>query len=779
MSFQPNSARKSKVSRAAVVVGALALFATSCSSSNTTRVLNAVLGATVSHTFETGEDRTFVVPDGVTSIDVSVFGAQGGARSRDEAISPGAGGKGGRVAGQITVTPGETLTVQVGEKGADQNVFGGAYPDGGAGGYSGQVFDPTNYNNWLYVWRLNGSGGGGSSRISRGDTLLAIAGGGGGAGEQSNGGDGGVTGGDGGSGYNFGAGGGATQEAGGIAGCTSIDFDGNKVCATPGVAFRGGDADVAGSGGGGGYFGGGAGSAVFYARSGGGGSSWAKTDAFVGEVAFTTGVRTGDGAVTFTYFDPTAEPQPVLPTTTTTEPPAVLPCRWGGPCVVGDIGPGGGTVFYNFSSPWNGPDSGPYLEVSTEDVQRMRWCDQGYVNARRATDVNIGGGKVNTDEIVKVCSSGAANKMNDATWGEKTDWYLPNTMELTLMSWFFLREYAASQAKDPNDYSWVYWRPFLCAWGYLWSSNQVDVTNATMYRLDNSGQYPMGKYEQRCAAGIRLFQYGDSSSLPMPTTTTSSSTSTSTTTSEAPSTTDAPRVTAAPSTTDAPRVTAAPSTTDAPRVTGATSTTDAPRVAGATSTTVASTKPTTSSTVPKAVRTNIEPPSAPEVSPLKLADWVPDPQASQTKSPDSSGKTNVDSPSEPEVSEFDVSDTVTVVGKVPTFNFGIRLPQRAAKSIVHKITVLGDQMPPGRSCTVSFTNISKTVAKYSVKVKCQSKNTKLTIIGKKKSYTARSKLRFTMSAAYGAIALEIRSVVKGVSGTPKSGIWRSRWIYAK
>jgi hypothetical protein len=167
------------------------------------------------------------------------------------------------------------------------------------------------------------------------------------------------------------------------------------------------------------------------------------------------------------------------------------------------------------------------------------------------------------------------------------------------------------------------------------------------------------------------------------------------------------------------------------------------------------------------------------VSPLKLADWVPDPQTSQTKSPDSSGKTNVDSPSEPEVSEFDVSDTVTVVGKVPTFNFGIRLPQRAAKSIVHKITVLGDQMPPGRSCTVSFTNSSKTKTKYSVKVKCQSKNTKLTIVGKKKSYAARGKLRFTMSAAYGAIALEIRSVVKGVSGTPKSGIWRSRWIYAR
>ena len=754
MSSQPDSARNSKVSRVAVVIGALALFVTSCSSSDTKRVLNAALGATVSRTFETGEN-SFVVPVGVTSIDVSVSGAQGGARSRDEAVGPGIGGKGGLVAGQITVTPGETLTVQVGEKGVDQSAWG-AYPDGGVGGYAGHVFDPTDYNNWFYLFRLNGSGGGGSSRIWRGTqpfpevaTLLAIAGGGGGAGEQSNGGDGGVIGGNGGSDSNFGAGGGATQNAGGYAGCTPIDFDGNKVCANPGVEFRGGDADVAGSGGGGGYFGGGAGSAAFYARSGGGGSSWAKTDAFNGEVTYTTGAQSGDGVVTFTYFDPSAESQPVLPTTTTTEPPPVLPCRWGGPCVVGDIGPGGGTVFFNATSPWNGAGSGPYLEVSTEDVQRVRWCNQGYVNAQRATDTLIGGGKVNTDEIVKVCSSGAVNKMNDATWGEKTDWYLPNTMELTLMSHFFQRQFAASQAKDPEDYSWLMWRPFGCASGYLWSSNQVDTNQATMYRLDNSGQYPMGKYEQRCAAGVRLFQYGDSSSLPIPTTTTSTTTTTSSATTEAPVNTEAPRVTEAPANTDAP------------------------------STTVVSSTPTTSSTVPNAVLRNIEPPSVPKVVPQKFADWVPVPQIPQSNSPDASGRTNVDSPAAPEVSEFTLSDTVTVVGKVPRLEFGVRLPKRVARSIVHKVTVLGDQMPPGHSCTISFTNKSKTVAKYSVKVKCQSKNTKITIVGKKKSYAAGSRLRFTMSAAYGAIALEIRSVVKGVSGTPKSGIWRSRWVYAR
>jgi hypothetical protein len=767
MSLQPDSARKSKVSRMAVIIGALALFATSCSSSDSKRVLNAALGATVSQTFETGDYRNFVVPVGVTSIDVSLSGAQGGARSPDEAVGPGIGGKGGVVAGQITVTPGETLTVQVGEKGADQG-WVGAYPDGGVGGYAGHVIDPADGTTVLQIWRIYGAGGGGSSRIWRGTypfsevaTLLAIAGGGGGAGEQSNGGDGGVTGGNGGEDSSFGAGGGATQDAGGYAGCTTVGSDGEKVCASPGSELRGGDADVAGSGGGGGYFGGGAGSAVNYARSGGGGSSWAKTEAFTGEATFTSGVRSGDGVVTFTYFDPSAEPQPTLPTTTTTEPPAVLPCRWGGPCVVGDIGPGGGTVFFNATSPWNGAGSGPYLEVSTEDVQRVRWCDQGYVNAQRATDGNIGGGKVNTDEIVKVCSSGAANKMNNATWGEKTDWYLPNTMELTLMSQFFQRQFAASQAKDPNDWTWLMWRPFGCASGYLWSSNQVDTNQATMYRLDNSGEYPMGKYEQRCAAGVRLFQYGDSSSLPIPTTTTSTTATTSTSTTEATANTDAPGVNDAPSTTDAPRVTVAPRVTDAP------------------STTVASTTSTTSSSVPNAVLRSIEPPSVSNVTPQKFADWVPVPLIPQTNSPDSSGKTNVDSPSEPEVSEFTLADAVTVVGKVPSLEFGVRLPKRAAKSIVHKVTVLGDQMPPGRSCTVSFTNKSKTVAKYSVKVKCQSKNTKITIVGKKKSYAAGSRLRFTITAAYGAVALEIRSVVKGVSGTPKSGIWRSRWIYAR
>jgi hypothetical protein len=179
------------------------------------------------------------------------------------------------------------------------------------------------------------------------------------------------------------------------------------------------------------------------------------------------------------------------------------------------------------------------------------------------------------------------------------------------------------------------------------------------------------------------------------------------------------------------------------------------------------------------VRQSIATPTPPEVVPQKFADWVTPPQIPPTQVIDSSGKLNADSAVDPEVSEFTMADAVKVVGKVPTLEFGVRLPKRPAKSIVHTVTVLGDQVPPGRTCTVTFTNTSKTAAKYSVKVKCQSKSTMLTLVGKKKSYAAGSKLKFTIGAAYGAVALEIRSVVKGVTGTPKSGIWRSRWIYAK
>ncbi|PKN54104.1 MAG: hypothetical protein CVU56_28300, partial [Deltaproteobacteria bacterium HGW-Deltaproteobacteria-14] len=92
----------------------------------------------------TGADQSFVVPAGVTSVFVRMWGAAGGA-SAASYPDGGSGGGGGYAAARVAVTPGETLTVVAGAGGAAVN-FGG--------------------------------GGGGRSALLRGTTPLVVAGGG-------------------------------------------------------------------------------------------------------------------------------------------------------------------------------------------------------------------------------------------------------------------------------------------------------------------------------------------------------------------------------------------------------------------------------------------------------------------------------------------------------------------------------------------------------------------------------------------------------------------------
>src|SRR5207244_3856150 len=76
----------------------------------------------------TGAPQSWVVPNGVASVDVDARGAQGGGNGP---TTP--GGKGGRVQTTLAVTPGETLHIYVGEKGGDLDS-----PNiGGAGGWNG------------------------------------------------------------------------------------------------------------------------------------------------------------------------------------------------------------------------------------------------------------------------------------------------------------------------------------------------------------------------------------------------------------------------------------------------------------------------------------------------------------------------------------------------------------------------------------------------------------------------------------------------------------------
>jgi hypothetical protein len=106
-----------------------------------------------------GTFTTWLVPAGVNSVTLKVWGAGGGSGSGDNkgGDAGGAGAGGGFVQSLIATVPGELLTIVVGGAGS-----GGAITAGTAGG--------------------GGGGGGDYSAVLRNSTVLALAGGGGGGG---------------------------------------------------------------------------------------------------------------------------------------------------------------------------------------------------------------------------------------------------------------------------------------------------------------------------------------------------------------------------------------------------------------------------------------------------------------------------------------------------------------------------------------------------------------------------------------------------------------------
>jgi hypothetical protein len=227
----------------------------------------------------TGAMQSFVVPVGVTSVNIQTWGAQGGSNWVNN------NNFGGYVAADVAVTPGSTLYIYVG--GQATTTVGG-FNGGGSGEGAGK-------------------GGGGGTDVRIGGTTyndrVVVAGGGGGAGYWSSlhvvgGAGGGLTGGDGYRDPSFAAnpgGRGATQLAGGADG-TCATF--NVVACAGGFGYGG---SITGCGcevygGGGGWYGG---AASGNCRGGGGGSGYAIPAAT--NVVMNTGVRTGNGRVIIGY----------------------------------------------------------------------------------------------------------------------------------------------------------------------------------------------------------------------------------------------------------------------------------------------------------------------------------------------------------------------------------------------------------------------------------------------------------------------------------------------
>jgi hypothetical protein len=287
-----------------------------------TFALTAILAVTLSFAqkrtvFEyTGSVQEYVVPIGVDSIKVELFGAGGGYGSweKQRIEDKYAPGKGGRLKVVYKVTSGEKIYIFVGGQGDNATDF-----LQGKGGYNGGADGRNTGNYGPYC----GGGGGGATDIRIGGSGLAnrvlVAGGGGGAG--SNFPDGADYGGDGGGliGHNGWAGDvltdgtkgllvntlgeqvgsdhgisvgiGATQTAGGEGGQWP-----SYLKAEAGNLGKGGTAadSTSGGGGGGGYYGGGGGSW----SGGGGGSSFVSSQGRT--IHNKQGIQSGNGIVSIT-----------------------------------------------------------------------------------------------------------------------------------------------------------------------------------------------------------------------------------------------------------------------------------------------------------------------------------------------------------------------------------------------------------------------------------------------------------------------------------------------
>lgn len=254
----------------------------------------------------TGSPQTWTVPANVTTVGLSVWGAQGGDGGKGT-YTAGVGGNGGYAAGTLSVSPGDILTIIVGGMGqsAASHPTCPTCPGGnggyGSGGGAGGAWCSSQY-------AAGGGGGGGFSMIQKNGTMVLVAGGGGGGGGGASsggsnhgaGGNGGAGGGlsgingspSSGGGYNgyggtqySGGSGGSSGQSGGYLyggggyGYSSAAASGNSSTYAGGTGASGGCSSSAGGsgGGGGGYYGGGGGGS--YSAGGGGGS------AYVGGVA--------------------------------------------------------------------------------------------------------------------------------------------------------------------------------------------------------------------------------------------------------------------------------------------------------------------------------------------------------------------------------------------------------------------------------------------------------------------------------------------------------------
>jgi hypothetical protein len=174
-------------------------------------------------------------------------------------------------------------------------------------------------------------------------------------------------------------------------------------------------------------------------------------------------------------------------------------CATGGPCVVGDTGPGGGTVFYIDMARAAGSQ---VWEVGS-DLGTADWGCLGTGIA--GTGTAIGTGATNTGLIKTGCAATTnAASLASATAGGLSDWFLPSKDELNQLC-----KYARMQSTAVVDQAVVCDATGTLRSGfasfYYWSSSQYDSNYAWGHYFVDGVQYTAGKTDPLQVRPVRAF----------------------------------------------------------------------------------------------------------------------------------------------------------------------------------------------------------------------------------------------------------------------------------
>ena len=297
-------------------------------------------GTSFDHTYTTVGETQFVVPAGVTAMDVVATGGRGASVSNinSNPVSTAAGGLGARVNGRLSgLTPAQSIYLEVGGNGSNGDIH-----SPGQGGYNGggdATVGSTSSNQFFNP----GGGGGGASDIRTipfadgltTDTRLIVASGGGGGGHTVNsssatGGDGGAgwggigaTGAGGARGASSGGGGGSGGSGGGGGAAGSAGTGAAGTMGNLGLGGNGGtgpnnDPAGGGGGGGGGRYGGGGGRGGSSATGGGGGGGGSSLIPLGGGVGIAPDGSSGSIEISYTVPGTDMDSGPVGSTSDTT-----------------------------------------------------------------------------------------------------------------------------------------------------------------------------------------------------------------------------------------------------------------------------------------------------------------------------------------------------------------------------------------------------------------------------------------------------------------------------